>query len=83
MDKRSWLFWLFLNVYAHTYVDHNDMFLNVKKGTVTGEQMAVFESTVPMFAYVVMGLWTRDRLFVWLGLSVTVTTLAGYFLVHP
>jgi len=78
VDKRLWLFWLFLYVYAHMWIIM--MFLNVKKGTVTGEQMAVFASTVPVFAYVVMGLWTRDRLFVWLGLLVTAATLAGLFL---
>lgn len=35
-----------------------------------------------MFAYVVMGLWT-DRFLMWLGLFVTATALAGYFLVNP
>jgi hypothetical protein len=38
-------------------------------------------ATVPMFAYVVMGLWRREDYIVWLGLGVTALTLIGLFFV--
>ncbi len=41
-------------------------------------KIAAYWATVPMFAYVLMGLWL-DRFFVWLGAFVTIATLVGYF----
>jgi quinol-cytochrome oxidoreductase complex cytochrome b subunit len=41
-------------------------------------KIAAYWATVPMFAYVLMGLWL-DRFFVWLGALVTLATLGGYF----
>jgi hypothetical protein len=43
-----------------------------------GRQIIAFASTVFMCAYMVMGLWL-GRLLFWLGLTVTVLTLVGYF----
>ena len=40
-------------------------------------KIAAYWATVPMFAYVLTGLWL-DRFFVWLGALVTVATLGGY-----
>jgi hypothetical protein len=42
------------------------------------QQLGAFFATVPMFAYVVGGLWL-GRFFIWLGVGVTVLTVAGYF----
>ena len=44
-------------------------------------KIAAFWATVPMFAYVIMGLWL-DRFFLWLGCLVTVATLFGYYAIH-
>jgi hypothetical protein len=44
------------------------------------QQLGAFFATVPMFAYVVGGLWL-GRFFIWLGAGVTVLTVAGYFFV--
>jgi hypothetical protein len=43
-----------------------------------GRQIAAYWSTIPMFAYVIMGLWL-DRFFVWLGALVTIATLVGFY----
>jgi hypothetical protein len=45
---------------------------------VLDRKIAAYWATVPMFAYVLLGLWL-DRFFVWLGAFVTIATLAGYF----
>jgi hypothetical protein len=45
-----------------------------------GRQMAAYWSTVPMFAYIIMGLWL-DRFFLVLGTLVTLATLAGYYFI--
>jgi hypothetical protein len=44
--------------------------------------MGAFAATVPMFAYVVMGLWL-DRYLLWIGVAVTGLTLVGLYLVYP
>jgi hypothetical protein len=50
--------------------------------TVTGEQLAAFICSLVMFASVVMGLWLRSPLFLWLGLAVTALAVAALFLLH-
>jgi hypothetical protein len=47
--------------------------------SMSGRQTAAFFATVPMFAYVLGGLWL-GRFFVWLGAAVTLLTVVGYFL---
>jgi hypothetical protein len=47
-------------------------------GLELDRKIAAFWCTVPMFAYVLMGLWL-DRFFIWLGALVTVATLVGYY----
>ncbi len=47
---------------------------------VIGRKLAAFSASVCMFGYVLMGLWL-GRFFLWLGLLVTATTLAGYYFV--
>jgi len=46
---------------------------------INDRQIGAFFATVPMFAYVVGGLWL-GRFFVWLGAIVTALTIAGYCL---
>lgn len=45
-------------------------------------QLGAFVATIPMFAYVVMGLWFDDFL-LWLGLAVTASIIIGFFLIQP
>jgi hypothetical protein len=46
---------------------------------INDRQVSAFIATVPMFAYVVGGLWL-GRFFVFLGALITVTTVLGYVL---
>lgn len=50
-------------------------------GNVMNRKFAVFWATVPMFAYILMGLWL-DRFFIFLGTLVTLATLGGYLFIH-
>ncbi len=43
-------------------------------------KIAAFWATVPMFAYILIGLWL-DRFFIWLGALVTVATVVGYYFI--
>ena len=52
-----------------------------KYGPDLDHKIAAFWATIPMFAYILMGLWL-DRFFIWLGALVTIGTLAGYYLIH-
>lgn len=42
-------------------------------------QISAFLASIPMFAYVVMGLWA-DRVLLWLGIVVTLLIIVGFFL---
>jgi hypothetical protein len=44
--------------------------------------IGAISAIVPMFAYVVMGLWLDVKYLVWFGLALTALTLAGFFLCH-
>jgi hypothetical protein len=68
---RVGLFWLILFGYAIVWV--------VLLRPVSSEAVGAFWATIPMFAYVVGGLWF-GRFFVWLGLIVTALAVAGFFL---
>ncbi len=72
-NKRWGFCWLILFVYAGVWLSllwpWNDY------------QMNAFLASVPMFAYVVMGLWV-DRVLLWLGIVVTVLIIVGFFLFH-
>ena len=77
-DKLNWrisgLWWaMFLYVF---------IWLNLLK-PFNGMQMNAFIITATMFACVVMGLWFTEYFMVWLGLAVTATTLAGFYLLTP
>lgn len=70
-DSRFGLFWLVLYLYIGiwTFLLYPFNFAH----------MPAFIATVPMFAYVIGGMWL-DRFFVWLGLGVTALAVAGVFL---
>ena len=36
-----------------------------------------------MFSYVVMGIWLRSAFFAWVGVAITIYTMAGYYLLPP
>jgi hypothetical protein len=80
--------WLVLFAYAALW-----SFLLVPSGALSGpgwadyahvleQKMALLWVTVCMFAYVVMGLWL-DRVLLWLGILVTVASVAGFFFLQP
>jgi hypothetical protein len=84
-DWKIGVFWLVLFGYAFAW-----LVLLAPAGLPRGEewmtrhpfnskQIGAFFATIPMFAYVVGGLWL-GRFFVWLGLLVTALTFVGYFL---
>lgn len=47
---------------------------------VSGTQIGAFFVTVGMLGYVTIGLWSGSHFMIWLGLAVTVSTVAGYYL---
>jgi hypothetical protein len=74
IDKRMGLFWLLLFLYAFLWIntlqprDHY--------------QVNAFIATIPMFAYVVIGLWFDWRFMFWLGLIISGLIFLGFFLLH-
>jgi len=72
-NKRWGFCWLILFVYAGVWLSllwpWNDYQINA------------FMASVPMFAYVLMGLWA-DRVLLWLGIVVTLLIIVGFFLFH-
>ncbi len=81
ISKRIGLFWLLLYVYANVWV----YVLSPWRGSTGAElglQMGAYGATIPMFAYVVMGLWL-DSFLIWVGLFVTALTLTGFYLLQP
>jgi hypothetical protein len=81
---RIGIFWLVLFAYAilwmillHPQLPSGAEWVNYQP--MNDRQVGAFFATVPMFAYVVGGLWL-GRFFVWLGAIVTALTVAGFFL---
>ncbi|MHC4545601.1 MAG: hypothetical protein ACYTDW_14125 [Planctomycetota bacterium] len=72
---RIFLFWTLLLVYLFIWLS----ILRPRHGI----QLNAFMCTTIMFAYVVMGLWFKCYYMVWLGISVTCTTLVGFYLIPP
>lgn len=44
-------------------------------------QISAFLASVPMFAYVLTGIWA-DRILLWVGVAVTLLILFGFFMLH-
>lgn len=90
VGARISLFWLVLFAYAALWflLLHSESrpgrpglhfeALNGNDAAAMRQQLGAFFATVPMFAYVVGGLWL-GRFFIWLGVGVTLLTVAGYF----
>jgi hypothetical protein len=83
-DPRIFLFWVALMIYAVIWMLLLLSFPDT--GQPSAEFIASFNrrvcaywATVPMFAYVTAGLFL-DRFLAWLGIAVTVLTLAGLYL---
>lgn len=57
--------------------DMSDM--NNENFSVRSKQMWAYGVTLAIFAYTLMGMWV-ERLYLWIGLSVTATVLIGLFL---
>jgi hypothetical protein len=85
VDRRIGWFWLLLYAYVYLWFAFLSPFIKVQSHA----EMAVFykhfgaiAATIPMFAYVVTGLWL-DNFMIWLGLAVTALTVAGLYLLTP
>ena len=72
-DARIGMFWLVLFLYAGLW------FWMLRPSN--GIQIGAYWATVPMFGYVVGGLWL-SRFFVFLGVVVTALTILGFTLFH-
>ncbi|MGD1000524.1 MAG: hypothetical protein ABSA67_07475 [Candidatus Brocadiia bacterium] len=75
-------FWLLLYVYVSVWIFLLWPFIKVEGAAESvrfGRHMGAIEATVPMFAYVVMGLWL-DHFMIWIGLAITGLTVLGLFL---
>jgi len=70
-NKRWGFCWLILFVYAGVWL--------ALLWPWNEYQINAFLASLPMFAYVVMGLWA-DRVLLWLGIVVTLLIIAGFFL---
>ncbi len=85
VGKRLGLFWFLLYAYVNIGIVLMSPFIKVQGA----EESAMFwvrygaiAAIVPMFAYVVMGLWL-DNFMVWIGLGVTALTVFGVYLLQP
>ncbi len=72
-NKRLGLTWLILFVYSNVWL--------VLLTPWNEYQISAFAASLPMFAYIIMGLW-MDRFLLWLGVVVTLLIIAGFFLFH-
>ena len=72
-DVRVGIFWMLLFLYAGLWM--------WMLRPVNGVQIGAYWATVPMFGYVVGGLWL-SRFFIFLGALVTVLTILGLTLFH-
>jgi hypothetical protein len=79
--KRIGIFWGLLYGYFYLWMFLlHPLFFNVNQFYSSPNAIAVV-TTIPMFAYVVMGLWGCGNYMIWLGLSVTVLTVIGLLFV--
>jgi hypothetical protein len=80
----GWFWWL-LYGYMCLWVGLLWPFVKVQgaeEWQVFGKHLGAISATVPMFAYVVVGLWL-DHFMLWLGLAVTALAVVGLFLIQP
>ena len=82
LGKRIGWFWGLLYVYVSLWIGLCHPFMKVQghaQSMMLYRHFGAIAATVPMFAYVVMGLWL-DHFMIWIGLAVTALTLLGLFL---
>jgi hypothetical protein len=76
-------FWLLLYVYVDIWIFLLWPFIKVEGAEESvrfWRHVSAIGATVPMFAYVMMGLWL-DHFMIWIGLAVTGLAVLGLFLV--
>ncbi len=86
VGRRIGLFWWTL--YGYCYLGLSVLCSNgnqvlLHSGPNGSKAMAAINALIPMFAYVVMGLWLEQNFFIWIGLGLTALTAAAYFLFLP
>lgn len=84
--KRIGFFWFFLYLYCYLGLAILGPSLDAVRlnSTVCGAKtMAALNTVVPMFAYVVMGLWLEQSYFVYIGLGLTALTGVAFFAFNP
>lgn len=74
IEKRIGIFWGLIFLFAYMWLALMWPFDHYQAG--------IFVATIPMFAYVVMGLWLEENYLVWLGLAVSGLLVLGYFLLR-
>jgi hypothetical protein len=81
---RIGLSWLILFFFGFLWVSLLGPWDLAHAGQIYGpwldRKIAAFWCTVPMFAYIILGIWL-DRFLVWLGALVVVATLVGYYFI--
>ena len=85
IGKRIGVFWWLLYAYVYLWIGLLFPFIEVQgraESVMFWNHFGAIAATIPMFAYVVMGLWL-EHFMVWLGLAVTALTILGLFLVQP
>lgn len=83
--KRIAWFWLLLFFYVSLWIALLFPFIKVRgheQSQMFWRHMGAILATVPMFAYVVMGLWLAHFM-IWIGLAVTALTFLGLFVIQP
>ena len=72
-SKQMFWFWVVLGIYSFAALailsPSNDV------------QFNAFLVITVMFAYVIMGIWSGEKMMIWLGVIITANTLIGYFVV--
>lgn len=69
---RVLFFWIALSLYAGIWL--------LILAPSSSLRIWTFITTIPMFAYVVMGLWLESKFLVWVGIGVTVVAIIGYYM---
>lgn len=86
VGKRIGFFWMALYGYFFLGMTIFGPYLNypVLNSTPGGAKtIAAINTIIPMFAYVVMGLWLEMNSFIYMGVGLTALTVVAYFLFNP
>ena len=85
LGRRIGWFWFLLFGYVYLWIALLWPFVRVEgheQSQMFWRHMGAIFATVPMFAYVVVGL-LLDHLMFWIGLAVTALTIVGLLLIGP